>query len=58
MGYESQQAIGEGLGLLNAIAAIGYLAYRHGHAPDEEWCGRTLEQDLAWARAALTCAGL
>ena len=44
--------------LLNAVAAIGYLAYRHGHAPDEEWCGRTLGQDLAWARAALTYAGL
>jgi aminoglycoside phosphotransferase (APT) family kinase protein len=44
--------------LLNAVAAIGYLAFRHGHAPDEEWCGRTLWQDLAWARAALTGAGL
>jgi aminoglycoside phosphotransferase (APT) family kinase protein len=44
--------------LLNAVAAIGYLAFRHGRAPEEEWCGRTLAQDLAWTLAALTCAGL
>jgi aminoglycoside phosphotransferase (APT) family kinase protein len=44
--------------LLNAVAAIGYLAFRHGRAPEEEWCGRTLAQDLAWTHAALTCAGL
>jgi aminoglycoside phosphotransferase (APT) family kinase protein len=44
--------------LLNAVAAIGYLAFRHGRAPEEEWCGRTLAQDLAWTHAALACAGL
>jgi aminoglycoside phosphotransferase (APT) family kinase protein len=44
--------------LLNAVAAIGYLAYRHGRAPEEGWCGRTLAQDLAWTHAALTSAGL
>jgi hypothetical protein len=44
--------------LLNAVAAIGYLAFRHGRAPEEEWCGRTLAQDLAWTHAALTGAGL
>jgi len=38
---------------LNAIAAIGFLALRHGHAPEEVWCGRTLAQDLAWTLAAL-----
>ena len=39
--------------LLNAISAIGFLAFRHGHAPDEVWCGRTLAEDLAWTNAAL-----
>jgi aminoglycoside phosphotransferase (APT) family kinase protein len=43
--------------LLHAVAAIGFLAYRRGHTPDEEWCGRTLEQDLAWTRIALANAG-
>ena len=44
--------------LLNAVAAIGFLAFRHGHSPDESWCGRTLVEDLAWTRAALSRAGL
>jgi aminoglycoside phosphotransferase (APT) family kinase protein len=44
--------------LLNAVAAIGFLAFRHGHQPQEAWCGRTLAQDLAWTNAALARAGL
>ncbi|MGC1460458.1 MAG: aminoglycoside phosphotransferase family protein [Steroidobacteraceae bacterium] len=44
--------------LLNAIAAIGYLAFRHGHAPEENWCGRTLAMDLSWTHSALDGAGL
>ncbi len=44
--------------LLNAVAAIGFLAFRHGHAPEEVWCGRTLSMDLAWTDAALKGAGL
>ena len=39
--------------LFNAVSAIGFLAFRHGHAPDEAWCGRTLAEDLAWTNAAL-----
>jgi hypothetical protein len=44
--------------LLNAIAAIGFLAFRNGHPSEEEWCGRTLAGDLAWTNAALKAAGL
>ncbi len=44
--------------LLNAIAAIGFLAFRWGHPPAEAWCGRTLAQDLAWTGAALERVGL
>lgn len=44
--------------LLNAVAAIGFLAFRRGHLPEEAWCGRTLAQDLAWTSAALQRAGL
>ena len=44
--------------LLNAVAAIGFLAFRYGHAPEEAWCGRTLDEDLAWTRAALAHAGI
>lgn len=44
--------------LLSATEAIGILGFRFGHAPDEEWCGRTLAQDLAWAHDALTTAGI
>lgn len=28
--------------LLNAVAAVGFLGFRHGHPPEEAWCGRTL----------------
>lgn len=44
--------------LLNATEAIGFLGYRFGHAPHEEWCGRTLAQDLEWAHDALGAAGI
>jgi aminoglycoside phosphotransferase (APT) family kinase protein len=44
--------------LLNAIAAIGFLAFRRGQPPEEAWCGRTLDQDLAWTTAALAGVGL
>jgi aminoglycoside phosphotransferase (APT) family kinase protein len=44
--------------LLNAVAAIGFLGFRYGHAPEEAWCGRTLEQDLTWTHKALVIAGL
>jgi aminoglycoside phosphotransferase (APT) family kinase protein len=43
---------------LNAIAAIGFLAFRHGHPPHEAWCGRTLAEDLAWTHDALERAGI
>lgn len=43
--------------LLNAVSAIGFLAHRHGHAPEEVWCGRTLAEDLRWTDAALAAAG-
>ncbi|HST59024.1 MAG TPA: aminoglycoside phosphotransferase family protein [Longimicrobium sp.] len=39
--------------LHNAAVAIGFLAYRDGVAPDVRWCGRTLEEDLAWTRLAI-----
>jgi aminoglycoside phosphotransferase (APT) family kinase protein len=44
--------------LLNAVAAIGFLAFRHRHPPEEAWCGRTLAEDLAWTDAALRLIGL
>lgn len=44
--------------LLNACEAIGFLGFRFGHAPDEDWCGRTLAEDLAWADSALRAAGI
>src|SRR5665213_531659 len=44
--------------LLNAVAAIGFLAFRRGHLPDEPWCGRTLAQDLAWTDDALKRVGI
>lgn len=43
--------------LLNAVSAIGFLAHRHGHPPEEAWCGRTLAEDLRWTDAALAAAG-
>jgi aminoglycoside phosphotransferase (APT) family kinase protein len=41
----------------NAIGAIGFLGYRFGHAPEERWCGRTLEEDVEWTSTALEVAG-
>jgi hypothetical protein len=41
----------------NAIEAIGFLGFRFDHAPDEPWCGRTLEEDVEWTTAALEAAG-
>ena len=43
--------------VLHAAAAIGFLAFRHGHPPNEAWCGRTLAEDLAWTKAALAAIG-
>ncbi len=40
--------------LHNAASAFGYLAYRVGHAPEERWCGRTLDEDLGWCRHAIS----
>jgi len=39
--------------LYNAAAAAAFLAYRDGVPPDQRWCGRTLDQDLAWVRYAM-----
>lgn len=44
--------------LFNAGCAIGFLAYRKGHAAEEPWCGRTLAEDLAWVDLALRKVGL
>lgn len=44
--------------LHNAAMAITYLAFRRGVAAEERWCGRTLEEDLGWSRAALARVGL
>jgi hypothetical protein len=58
--YESAVGIKvdrERVRLLNAIAAIGFLAFRHGRRPEEAWCGRTLIEDLAWTNAALGQVG-
>jgi aminoglycoside phosphotransferase (APT) family kinase protein len=41
----------------NAIEAIGFLGFRFGHASDERWCGRTLEEDVEWTTSALEAAG-
>lgn len=39
--------------LYNAACAISYLAYRHGIAPEQKWCGRTFAEDLRWVRDSL-----
>ena len=39
--------------LYNAACAIGYLAFRAGVPPEQKSCGRTLVEDLQWARTAL-----
>jgi aminoglycoside phosphotransferase len=41
----------------NAIGAISFLGFRFGHAPEEIWCGRTLEDDVEWTTTALEAAG-
>lgn len=43
--------------LFNAAAAIGFLADRRGHGPDERPAGRTLAEDLAWSRLAISRLG-
>lgn len=43
--------------LLNAAAAVGFLAFRAGSGPDDKPAGRTLAEDLAWTRLALDRAG-
>lgn len=40
--------------LLNAAAAIGFLGLRVGSLPSEKPAGRTLDEDLAWTRLALS----
>src|SRR5262249_6889804 len=49
---------GEGVALYNAVCASSFLAFRDGVPPDEPWCGRTFEQDLAWTRAAIARCGI
>lgn len=44
--------------LYNAVWAISFLAYRDGVSPDTLWCGRTLTEDLAWTRRALSALEL
>jgi aminoglycoside phosphotransferase (APT) family kinase protein len=39
--------------LLNAASAVGFLALRAGHGPNERPAGRSLEEDLNWTRLAL-----
>jgi Ser/Thr protein kinase RdoA (MazF antagonist) len=41
------------IALSNAASAASFLAFRDGVPPDQPWCGRTLEQDLAWTRTAI-----
>jgi aminoglycoside phosphotransferase (APT) family kinase protein len=43
--------------LYHAACALSYLAFRVGHAPEEESCGRTLEGDLKWSREAVGAIG-
>jgi hypothetical protein len=43
--------------LCNAALAIGHLAFRAGHQPDEDVGGRNLAQDLGWTNWALRRAG-
>ena len=42
---------------INAASAVCFLAYRDGAQADEKPAGRTLSEDLAWMRMALTRAG-
>ena len=43
--------------LHNAAMAVTYLAFRQGVAPEQQWCGRTLEEDLRWTRTAIARVG-
>lgn len=40
--------------LCNAACAIGFMAFRRGHGPDEKPAGRTLAEDRAWLDLALS----
>lgn len=40
--------------LHNAAVAVSHLAFRDSVAPDARWAGRTLDEDLAWTRLALS----
>ena len=44
--------------LCNAACAISFLAFRCGVPPEARSCGRTLAEDLAWVRAALSGIGI
>jgi aminoglycoside phosphotransferase (APT) family kinase protein len=44
--------------LYNAACAISFLAYRRGVPPDARSCGRTLAEDVAWVRFALSSIGI
>lgn len=44
--------------LCNAACAISFLAFRYGVPPEVRSCGRTLEEDLRWVRAALSSLGI
>lgn len=39
--------------MYNAACAVSFLAFRAGHAPEERWCGRTLDEDVHWSTRAL-----
>ena len=39
--------------LYNAVCAFSYLAFRRGVPAEAKSCGRTLAEDLAWARCAI-----
>lgn len=43
--------------LLNAVSAICFLANRDGVAPEVNWCGRTLAEDMRWVTDALARVG-
>jgi hypothetical protein len=40
--------------LYNAACAICFLAFRAGTAAQEKPCGRTLDEDIRWVRAAVS----
>jgi aminoglycoside phosphotransferase (APT) family kinase protein len=58
--YESETGLRldrQRIRFFNAMEAIGFLGHRFGHAPEEDWCGRTLAEDLDWTNTALAAAG-